>query len=292
MNSALALAAPERAATGAWCAPLTASRWHLQHGPIDVVLGLEGEAAGVQAALSRVRARFEGLLGELVGELPGLRAPLHTRPVLHGPVARRMRAACAPYADEHFITSMAAVAGAVAQELVGAACGPGLRRVWANNGGDVALWLARGESLSLAVCANPRVPTAPSAWPAQVRIDSDSPVRGVATSGWSGRSFSRGVADAVTVLAETAAQADAAATILANAVDVDHPAVERAPACSLRDDSDLGDLPVTVQVGALPPECLEEALDRGARLARTLCQRGWIHQALLSCQGRSRIVNS
>ena len=42
-----------------------------------------------------------------------------------------------------------------------------------------------------------------------------SPVRGVATSGWRGRSHSLGIADSVTVLAATAAMADAAATVIA-----------------------------------------------------------------------------
>ena len=73
---------------------------------------------------------------------------------------------------------------------------------------------------------------------------------GVATSGRHGRSFSLGIADAVTVLARTASQADAAATIIANAVDLPgHPAVRRMPANELQPDSDLGARPVTRDVG-------------------------------------------
>ena len=61
-------------------------------------------------------------------------------------------------------------------------------------------------------------------------------MRGIATSGWRGRSFSLGIADAVTVLAATAAEADAAATVIANAVDLPgHPAIDtRAGAASSR----------------------------------------------------------
>jgi hypothetical protein len=77
---------------------------------------------------------------------------------------------------------------------------------------------------------------------AQAEVRYESPVRGIATSGWRGRSFSLGIADSVTVLAATAAEADAAATIIANAVDVAHAGIiVRRPACSLKDDSDLGD---------------------------------------------------
>ena len=83
-------------------------------------------------------------------------------------------------------------------------------------------------------------------------IDADDPSRGVATSGRHGRSFSLGIADAVTVLARTASQADAAATIIANAVDLPgHPAIVRCPACDLQPDSDLGARLVTREVGAV-----------------------------------------
>ena len=62
-----------------------------------------------------------------------------------------------------------------------------------------------------------------------------------------------GIADSVTVLARTGAVADAAATLIANAVDVDDPAIRREPAAELAPDSDLGDRLVTVEVGPLPP---------------------------------------
>ena len=56
----------------------------------------------------------------------------------------------------------------------------------------------------------------------------------------------------VTVLADTAACADVAATLIANAVDLPgHGAITRAPARTLFPDSDLGAIPVTTDVGAL-----------------------------------------
>jgi hypothetical protein len=54
----------------------------------------------------------------------------------------------------------------------------------------------------------------------RLTIRSEDGVRGVATSGWRGRSFSLGIADAVTVLARSGAEADAAATLIANAVNL------------------------------------------------------------------------
>ena len=82
-----------------------------------------------------------------------------------------------------------------------------------------------------------------------------------------------GIADSVTVLARTGAVADAAA-LIANAVDVDDPAIRREPATELAPDSDLGDRLVTVEVGPLPPEKVERALDRGVARARTCGSAG------------------
>ena len=119
-------------------------------------------------------------------------------------------------------------------------------------------------------CAGPRTlrcktqPHGPSL-DGTFRITAESGVRGVATSGWRGRSFSLGIADSATVLAATAAQADAAATVIANAVDADDPRIRRAPANRLRDDSDLGDRLVTCAVGALPPAVVDARAGRRRR---------------------------
>jgi len=117
-------------------------------------------------------------------------------------------------------------------------------------------------------------------------------VRGIATSGWRGRSFSLGIADSVTVLARDGAAADAAATLVANAVNVDHPAVERRPARDLDPDSDLREHPVTVAVGTLDFEALAEALARGRREARRLIEAGLIAAAYIELQGQRIAVGA
>jgi ApbE superfamily uncharacterized protein (UPF0280 family) len=115
-------------------------------------------------------------------------------------------------------------------------------------------------------------------------VHASMPVRGIATSGWRGRSFSLGIADSVTVLAKTAAMADAAATIIANAVDTTDPHIVRRAANEMKDDSDLGDILVTVDVPALPADAVHAALERGRIRARDLQRDGLIHSALLTCQ--------
>ena len=266
---------------------LADGRLHLQHGPVDVLVECWGEADEVEAGYAQATARFATLLEELVGELPRLREPVAVHyPLLRGAVARRMAAAVWPHRDV-FITPMAAVAGAVADELMEALlAGRRLLKAYVNDGGDIALHIAQGETMDIAIVDDIARP-APGAC---VRIPAALPVRGVATSGWRGRSQSLGIADAVTVLAHTAAAADAAATMIANAVNIEHPAVERAPARRVKEDSDLGDLPVTVSVGPLPVRHVEEALQNGAARAADLQARGLIHAAYLSAQGIKAVV--
>ena len=261
-------------------------RLHLQHGPIDLVIGARGAASGIERAQQQAWHRFQDILATLVAELPLLRAPVgDAYPLARGPVARRMVAACWPH-RARFITPMAAVAGSVADEMLAAMlAGGSLQSAYVNDGGDIAIWVAPGERLHAGIVNHPLRPTLD----ATLRLDRAC---GVATSGWRGRSHSLGIADAVTVLGGDAAAADAAATLLANAVDVDHPPIRRVPARELRHDSDLGELAVTVAVGELPATCVAEALDRGVRAAHAMQQAGLIRAAYLALQGQTRVAAS
>jgi ApbE superfamily uncharacterized protein (UPF0280 family) len=194
-----------------------------------------------------------------------------------------MHEAVAPFASEHFITPMAAVAGSVAEEILGAMLQKApLGRAYVNNGGDIALHLADGEHFTVGLAERPDAP----ALMRTMVVHADDPSRGVATSGRHGRSFSLGIADAVTVLAQTASEADAAATIIANAVDVPgHPAIVRCPAHDLQPDSDLGARLVTRGVGKLSADEIQAALESGAACARKLLAAGLIDGAALRLHG-------
>jgi ApbE superfamily uncharacterized protein (UPF0280 family) len=266
-------------------------RLHLQDGPIDLIVEACGREAEVRVAYGAAARRFAGLLDELCGELPILRQAVDPgQCILHGVVARRMHEAVAPFASDHFITPMAAVAGAVAEEILGAMTGAAcLDRAYVNNGGDIALHLADGVHFAVGMMDRPDA----LGLMRTTIVHSDDPVRGVATSGRHGRSFSLGIADAVTVLARTAAQADAAATIIANAVDLPgHPAIVRIPAHDLQPDSDLGARPVTRDVGELSGNEIGKALDAGARCARQLLSAGLIEGAALRLLGETIVVGT
>jgi ApbE superfamily uncharacterized protein (UPF0280 family) len=274
---------------------LDASRWHWQHGPIDLILSADGEPAALQAAYDACWVRFADVLPELVAELKLLRQPVQKEAALKGPIARRMWSACHPH-RARYITPMAAVAGSVADELIAAFNREGIERAYINNGGDIALYLTEGRQYRIGVFADlaqysgQRGADDQLAIDANFTLDASQPIRGIATSGWRGRSFSLGIADSVTVLARTAAMADAAATIIANAVDLDHAAIVRRPASSLKDDSDLGDMLVTVDVPSLPQPLIDFALTRGAQAAQHLQEIGLIECAAMFLQGRVRVV--
>ncbi len=258
--------------TGPQASLLPGDRLHLHHGPIDLIVGVDGPTR--MACYAAATERFAQILPELVEELPALRRARVERNSFVGPVAKRMSRAVRPYQGV-FVTPMAAVAGSVADEIIAVIVGPHRPpKAFVNNGGDIAFHL-NGRSTFSAM--------GPSG---KMTINTNDPMRGIATSGWRGRSHSRGIADAVTVLAPTAAAADVAATLIANAVDLpDHPAIRRTPASDLSPDSDLGERYVTTDVGALSPNDVARALCRGHKFAKHLLNDGLIFDAILSLQG-------
>src|ERR1700736_6195970 len=156
-------------------------RLHLQDGPIDLIIEARGGENDVRAAYDAAARRFDGLLDELCGELALLRKPADpARCLLQGRVARRMHDAVAPFAADHFITPMAAVAGAVAEEILGAMVDAArLDRAYVNNGGDIALHLADGAHFTVGLADRPDEPGVMRT----IIVDADDPTRGIATSG-------------------------------------------------------------------------------------------------------------
>ena len=280
--------------------PLSDGRWHFQHGPIDIVLQLVGDASACHDAVQRTWQRFETVLPELVSELTLLRQPIANlqKHSFQGEVARSMWQVThdmAWAAQDGFVTPMAAVAGSVAQALIPCLTQDGVHKAYVNNGGDIALYVQEEQSWRIGMVSDMQQALRSDVNSELISdgsfvIQHDMPVRGVATSGWRGRSFSLGIADSVTVLAQTAAQADVAATLIANAVNIHHPSVQRQAANSLRDDTDLGDRLVTVDVPRLPPALVDQALQLGLDCALAMQVRGQVFAAFVCCQGQMAVA--
>lgn len=256
-------------------------RLHLQHGPSDLIVWAEGAQ---KQAYSAAAQRFETIIAEIVEELGELRAKLtpRSKPPI-GQVARRMHNACLPFAPDHYVTRMAAVAGSIADEILAAMrARADITRAYVNNGGDIALHLAPGASFTTAIKTHDGNDLG------QIKVTSHDNIGGIATSGRHGRSMSLGIADSVTVLAGSAAEADVAATLVANAVDLpDHPAITRRAAIDLDDTSDLADLPVVVGCAALSASDCKKALNAGRARAEAFKAQRRIASAGLFLQGHA-----
>lgn len=180
-----------------------------------------------------------------------------------------------------WLTPMAAVAGTVADAVADFLFAQGAEKVTANNGGDIALRLAPGQSLGLGVLYDlerggvDRV----------VHLTAEKGVGGVATSGLGGRSLTTGIASGVTVFSRRCAQADALATLLADRSCIDSPAVHTRLAGELDPDSDIAGLPVVVAVDPLGREEKERALDQVLREAEAQYRRGNLLACIATVQG-------
>ncbi|MCE8006178.1 UPF0280 family protein [Aestuariivita sp.] len=261
------------------------TRLHLQHGPIDLIIGAEGER---QAAFEAATRRFATVLEELVAELPSLRGPMSaSTPAPQGAIATRMHHAAVPFCETAYLTRMAAVAGSVADEVLHAMKDAAdMSRAYVNNGGDIALHLAQGGRFTTAMHSHEGRELG------RITITAEDPIRGIATSGRHGRSLSLGIADSVTVLAATAAQADVAATLIGNAVDLPgHPAIERRSANAITDDSDLGDRAVVIGCAPLSPADCQTALRSGKTRALAFQAKNMICAAGMFLQGQVMTTN-
>ncbi|WP_051548186.1 UPF0280 family protein [Sneathiella glossodoripedis] len=268
-------------------------RLHLQHGPIDLICLAEGPDIEVYKAYQQADRYFETLLQGLVNDLPILRQKAGEEGRwIKAPnicaVSENMIKAAEQFSHSYFVTPMAGVAGAVADAVLTEMCREtNLAKAYVNNGGDIAFSLSPGKVFKTVIVDNPDNPRCD----AEIEITNSQPVRGIATSGWRGRSLSMGIADAVTVLARNAVDADIAATLIAGDVYVADNAVLQRPAEEIDASTDLGRRLVTVDVKTLSPQARREALMKGMRTANVFMSKGVISGAYLSLQGEVKSVS-
>jgi len=186
------------------------------------------------------------------------------------------------------LTPMAAVAGAIAEATADLLSKSGITRVVVNNGGDLAIRLGPGDSLAVGIRPDVARPDVTH----RIVLTPEMNVNGICTSGLGGRSFTRGIASAATVLGQSAAVADAAATAIANATFIDAPAVKRVMADAVDPDTDLNGVEVTSAVGELSEGEIELALSQGIAKAERLFEKGLIIGACLTVKKHTRCTGS
>ena len=244
-----------------------------EHGNPMVELAREG-ARKVREVLEDL-ARFLPVIKRKTQELE--------RDERYPDVVRRMIEATQAL-GENDLTPLAAVAGAASDVVADFMIDQGGGKIIIDNGGDIAIRLREGEIARVGVKTDIR-----DGHPSYVLpIDCAMGIGGVATSGLGGRSFTKGIASAATVLSKTAAFSDAAATVIGNYTTVEDGTVKRALAESVYPDTDIAGEWVTIEVGELSQEKVGEALNRGLSKAGLICRKGLIKGALVAVQGRVR----
>ena len=186
------------------------------------------------------------------------------------------------------LTPLAAVAGAASDVVADFIFSKGGTKIIVDNGGDIAIRLREGEVARVGV--KTEIDANQPAY--LISIDSTMGIGGVATSGLGGRSFTKGIASAATVLSKTASSADAAATVIGNYTNIEDPNILRSLAEEIYPDSDIAGEWVTTRVGQLSQEKVGEALNRGLSKAYSICQKGLIHGALIALRGKVVWTNS
>lgn len=180
------------------------------------------------------------------------------------------------------LTPMAAVAGSMADAVADWLFNRGMTRVIVDNGGDIAIRLSGSETARVGIRTDINCPVISHV----MVLDARHASWGVNTSGLGGRSLTRGIASAVTVLAESSSMADAAATALANACFVEDEGIMQVPAEKLDPGTDIPGIPVTVQVGNLKPDTVTRSLESSLTKAEAYVKQGLIHGALIAAGGR------
>ena len=191
--------------------------------------------------------------------------------------------------EDPTVTPLIAVAGAGADEVADFIFNTGrANKVVVNNGGDIAIRLKDDGVVRVGIKTDLTDQTVTHV----LTVTATGAIGGVATSGFGGRSFTRGIANAAVAIAEDATSADVAATLIGNAADVESPTVIKVLAKELFRETDIPDLWVTKSVGHLEKFQIEEALDRGMQKAETLQEKGLILGAFLAIRDQYRISNS
>lgn len=252
-----------------------------ESGPMRLVISASiGKVVQTKTALSAAEESF-GFLERVARHRKFLgRQFLDTREQITDPLVLKMIDSVLEIGDED-LTPMAAVAGTLADEVADFLFERGMTKVVVDNGGDVAIRADREDPITVGI----RPDVNDRAVSYVLGLDPDLRSHGVATSGLGGRSLTRGIASAATVVARTASLADAAATAVANASFLEDEQVFRRPAGEMDPYTDIAGLDVTVKVGPLPEEKKSRALSQSIRKAEDLVQRRVIYGAFVAVQG-------
>ena len=247
-------------------------RLYLEYGPTNLVV--EAFHKDKQKIYNYIIENIGEMLSQLSLELAKLRENTKENTRFKSEIAKKMNDSTKIFLPR-FITPLASVAGAISETLLDKVLSKfNLKKIFINNGGDVAIFLKKKQTLKFLVATTNNF---------LITLEGDGCKYGVATSGWKGRSFSMGIADSVTTIARSSSIADAAATIIANDTNIEnHKNIKKQKANKIDEYSDLKNKLITTSVGELSENDIKEALKKGTITAKKLIEKKIILTALLS----------
>ncbi len=250
-------------------------RVFLEYGPVRMEIDAFTGGIGDTDAAIRIADAVEREFDRVAVHMDRLRAMRYFRePDESLPAVLNKMIAAVAEIGAGDLNTLAAVAGAFAEYAMEYGASIGCDRVVANNGGDIAIHNSGTDPIRVGIAL-------PGGGMAGMDIIPGGGIAGICTSGRGGRSFTKGIATSVTVLAATASLADAAATAVANATNIDSPAILRALAEEIDSGTDIAGQVVTLRVGSLSHEEKALAALNGAREANLLLGECLIAGALI-----------
>lgn len=234
-------------------------RVYIEYGPVSMVIKASKSSQMLTSLCSESILIIKKTLTDLGQDLEKLsKYPAQiSSNMLRDPSLRMLEAV--NRIGEKTLTPMATVAGMVADIVADWLYSQGADKVIVNNGGDIALRLGNRQSVSMKILSN--IHANENEKEVIVRISEDNHIGGVCTSGLGGRSFTRGIANSVTVFSENCRIADACATHIANASYISSKRVHTTRAGKIQPSSDIADLSIVTKVDCLTKEEISKGIE-------------------------------
>ncbi len=255
----------------------------VSQGPLHMTVAVSEEGNPSPTLAREGAEKALELLKTLADSLSVIKRRSHTIKRVQGlPSVVQQMIQATQHMEDSYLTPLAAVAGAVSDEVANFLEARDGSRIIVNNGGDIALRLRRDETIKVGV----RLDVQRRACAHSLIVAGMTGIGGVATSGFGGRSFTKGLASAAVAIGQSAAYADAAATVLGNSTWVDDPNIDTELAEKLYPDTDIPGQRVVIKVGEIGERKIREAMQNGLKTASLLINKGLIRGGIIALKGR------
>ncbi|MFL2822295.1 MAG: UPF0280 family protein [Alphaproteobacteria bacterium] len=252
----------------------------MENGPTNIIAeAFSSKKIEIYNFICEYSSKF---LKDLSFEIETLKKPTSKKNIFVSEIANTMFESTQLFLP-NFITPMASVAGSIAELLLLKVVEKfDVNKMYINNGGDISLYINKNEKFNFSIGGETSF---------VVEYADINGFGGIATSGWKGRSFSMGIADSVTVIAEKASIADAAATIIGNHIDLKNSnKVKKTVANNLYENTDLNDKLITVSVENLTKNEIRRAISKGKNISEYYISKNLIKSVIINLQDNILIL--